>query len=72
MPRTRRRGLAVVSGTLFTLAVGVSAVFAARSTGEPVHEIALGDDTPRLVGNVHEGRVVTRRRTAEDGDAAKR
>lgn len=43
MPRTRRRGLAVVSGTLFTLAVGVSAVFAARSTGEPVHEIALGD-----------------------------
>ncbi|OAB88621.1 hypothetical protein AWH69_02125 [Janibacter melonis] len=43
MPRTRRRGLAVVSGTLFTLAVGVSAVLAARSTGEPVHEIALGD-----------------------------
>lgn len=43
MPRTRRRGLSVVSGTLFTLAVAVSAVFAVRSTGEPVHEISLGD-----------------------------
>lgn len=43
MQGKRRRWVKVVSGTLFTLAVGAATTFAARSTGEPVHDVALGD-----------------------------
>lgn len=52
----RSRALRVVSGTLFTLAVGVTATFAARSDGEPVHDVALGDGGVWVTSGSAEGR----------------
>lgn len=48
--RPRRRWVRVVSGGIVTLLVTVVAIFAVRSSGEPVHDVAVSDGSVWVSG----------------------